>query len=164
MEHLVLGHRPGVSFQKREVEEATYTDTLNKRKAFLVESAQDNVMLYAQYYDEQLTKHCDSIIFEHRSFFDSLKAIDKVVVIGHSHSQVDWQYFAEVHTCIKQSEGNQWYFGCHSKRDLDNLEQMLAYLGVSKQSVRVFRTDEIQVTLSPKQSEFQPAAPKQKKP
>ena len=97
-------------------------------------------------YDDDLTKHCDEIIAAHKSFFSELHEIENIVVIGHSFSPVDWDYFAEVAANLSNRKHTHWYFGCHSLRDLTNLEQMCKKLNIAFSNLSVFRTDGIHVT------------------
>lgn len=146
-EHLVLGHSPDAVFPDLDPYDQAYLNSLGKGKAMLVELARDNVMDYVVHYDMSLTKHSMRIISFHRPFFDGLREVDKVIVIGHSHSKVDWEYFAAVHAHINSAVEPRWYFGCHGIRDLENLEKMLDQIGIDKKYVNVFRTDEISVSM-----------------
>ena len=89
-------------------------------------------------YDEDLTKDSQLIIQNNRDFFDGLDRIDQVIVIGHSVSLVDWDYFKEV---AKVVSGAKWYFGCHGLNDLRNIKSLISELSIS--DYQIFRTDGI---------------------
>ena len=93
---LVLGHLPGASqnfFDYPYKKPRWHKDT---KKQGLVAAAQAHVMDLIADCDEELTKHSSEIIARHRAFFDGLSDVRDVVVIGHSLSQVDWEYFEAV--------------------------------------------------------------------
>ena len=132
-EKLILGHRPeatGCFHEKRRKPQ-------NYRQA-VIDVAQDNVFDLIAQYDEDLTKNSQEIIKNHREFFDGLTHINQIIVIGHSISQVDWDYFAEV----KKKVGNAyWYFGIHGSVDLRNMAELVKILDIKNYST--FRTDGI---------------------
>lgn len=92
---LILGHRPGASDEsyalneKRKGRKPTYRNGM-------IEAAQEQVINLVSAYDEVLTKDCSSIIADHADFFASISQVREVVMIGHSMSQVDWDYFKKV--------------------------------------------------------------------
>ena len=145
-ETLILGHMPGASDDAFDFDDNSCLHAKDFHKQSMIESAQDQVLQLIAEYDEGLTKNCREIIKSHVSFFSQLNEIETIVVIGHSLSPVDWDYFAEVAANLSNSNDVRWYFGCHSLRDLQNLEQMLKMLNIKISTVSVFRTDEISVT------------------
>ncbi len=132
-QRLILGHMPGVkgSFHEKERKPRSYRQAV-------VDVAQDNVFELIGQYDEELTKNSQEIIKNHQSFFDGLKDIDQIIVIGHSISRVDWDYFIEIKNNAKNAH---WYFGIFGLYDLRNMEDLIGTLGIKKYSV--FRTDGI---------------------
>lgn len=146
-ERLVLGHLPGASDGAFDFEDDSSLTTRNQYKLYMVEAAQDYVFRLIAARDEELTKNCDEIIAAHEAFFKSLKEVENVIVIGHSLSFVDWDYFSEVAARLSDDKNVRWYFGCHGSRDLKNLKQLLRRLGISRSLVSVFRTDLITVSL-----------------
>ena len=137
-EKLILGHRPGAS-----EEEYALIRGLKRKKSYrshVIDVAQEGVVRILSEYDEALTKDSQSIISEHSMFFKSLADVTNVVVIGHSISPVDWDYFLEV---AKHTPAAHWYFGCHGIHDLENMQHLAKLLGIDPV---VFRTDGISVT------------------
>lgn len=132
-EKLILGHRPGAEgvFHGKERKPCTYRQAV-------IDVAQDNVFELIGQYDENLTKNSQEIIASHRAFFDSLKDINQVIVIGHSLSPVDWDYFFEVDKAIPDAH---WYFGIFGLNDLRNNDRLTKELGIKNYSI--FRTDGI---------------------
>ena len=137
-EKLILGHKPGAS-----EDEYALIRGLKRKKSYrsqVIDVAQEGVVRLLSEYDEAITKNSQSIISAHSSFFRSLTDVTNVVVIGHSISPVDWDYFLEV---AKNTPDAHWYFGCHGIRDLENAQHLANMLGIA---FTVFRTDGISVT------------------
>lgn len=130
---LILGHKPGVVGNICE----TSRKPRNYRQA-VIDVAQDNVFDLIGQYDEDLTKNSQEIIKNHQDFFDGLACIDQIIVIGHSISPVDWDYFIEVK---KKAENAHWYFGIYGLNDLRNMTELIKSLNIKKYNV--FRTDDI---------------------
>lgn len=132
-EKLVLGHKPGAAGNFYEKDR----NPKNYRQA-VIGLAQDNVFDLIGQYDKDLTKDSQEIIKSHQDFFDGLEGTDQIVVIGHSISPVDWDYFTEVK---KKAENAHWYFGIHGFNDLRNMTELVKRLNIK--SYNVFRTDGI---------------------
>lgn len=143
---LILGHVPGASEDAFNFDDDSYLRRKDPYKQAMSQIAQEQVLQLIADYDAELTKNCREIITTNAQFFSELSEIETVVVIGHSFSPVDWDYFAEVATNLFDRKNARWYFGCHGLRDLLNLEQMLNKLNIERANISVFRTDEIHVT------------------
>ena len=130
---LIIGHKPG--------DEGVFREKNKKPRSYhqaLVSIAQDNVLDLIGQYNEDLTKNSREIIKNNRAFFDKLTDIDQVVVIGHSLSPIDWDYFSEVSRLIPDAN---WYFGVFGLNDLKNLEDLAKKLELKRYNI--FRTDGI---------------------
>lgn len=130
---LILGHRPGATedLYERGRKPRTYRQAV-------IDVARDNVLDLVGQYDEDLTKDSQEIIKKHQGFFDGLGCVEQIVVIGHSISPVDWDYFAEVK---KKAEKAHWFFGIYGLNDLRNMTKLVKKLKIKNYSV--FRTDAI---------------------
>ena len=144
-ETLILGHMPGASDDAYDFDDDSAVGTNDLYKLLMIEAAQEQVFRLAAESDEALTKNCGDIIAAHGAFFASLSKIENIIVIGHSLAPVDWGYFSEVASGLSDIKNTHWYFGCHGLRDLDNLTQLLAKLGIEQSAVSIFRTDNIAV-------------------
>lgn len=142
-DRLILGHMPGASDEAFDFDDDPRMRANDSYKQAMSRIAQDQVLQLIADCDAELTKNCREIISAHASFFSELNEIENIVVVGHSFSPVDWDYFAEVAGNLSNSKHTRWYFGCHSLRDLKNLEQMLKKLNIESSNVSIFRTDEI---------------------
>lgn len=130
---LILGHKPGLDMVLHEKERKPRT-----YRQQVVSTAQDNVFDLIGKYDEELTKNSQEIIRNNRRFFDSLTDVDQVVVIGHSLSKVDWDYFHEIKSMVPEAS---WYFGVFGFTALKNLQKLVDKLDLKHYFV--FRTDGI---------------------
>lgn len=145
-EPLILGHYLGASA-------GAYNDVGREKsrlrgfRRFYVETAREYVVNCISQYDENLTKDTQKIIKSHEGFFTDLRGAQTVIVIGHSYSQTDWDYFLKIRSGADNSA--KWYFSCYGLRDLINLGQLLSVLGIPKSGVYIFRTDVIKTTPYP---------------
>ena len=98
------------------------------------------------------------IIKKHQNFFDGLPDIGQIIVIGHSISRVDWDYYIEIK---KRTEKAHWYFGIFGLNDLKNMEDLIQTLDIKEYSI--FRTDGIQ-TKANRVASAKPRAPSEPKP
>lgn len=157
-ETLVLGHLPGAGEEEYDFTDDSPVKVKDPYKQYMIQAAQEYAFRLVSESDAALTKNCDKIIDAHKSFFAGLGGIGTVIVIGHSLAPVDWRYFSEIFSRLSDAGHTKWYFGCHGLHDLENLERLLAWLGISRGSVTVFRTDTI--SASPLKSEKIPSHPK----
>lgn len=144
-DRLILGHMPGAGDDAFNFDDDSHARITDPYRQAMSQIAQGQILQLIADYDACLTKNCRKIISAHASFFSELNEIENIIVIGHSFSPVDWDYFAEVASNLSGSKRTRWYFGCHSLQSLKNLEQMLRSLGIGNSNVSIFRTDEIHV-------------------
>ena len=142
-EKLILGHLSGASDTAFDFDDDLVPETKDPYKLEMIDIAQENIIQIVSEYDKELTKNCADIIKKHKGFFESLKKIETVIVVGHSFSPVDWKYFIEVVSQFHDMGKVNWFFGCYGLRDLNNLEKLLLKLCLDKSKVAVFRTDTI---------------------
>ena len=148
-EELILGHQPGASDAAFDYEDKMPKWAKQPYKRHLIESAQEVALQIISEYDDTLTKHSPAIIAKHRAFFEDLQDIREIVVIGHSLSSVDWDYFRAVCGGLRDPRAVHWYFGCHGLQDLQNLKKLIRELDLPLSCLSVFRTDGLRVTLKP---------------
>lgn len=149
-EELILGHRPGASadgcgLNERDRKAKTYRQAL-------IDLAQERVLDAITDYDKDLTKNSKDIIKKHDAFFSSLKGTKDIVVIGHSYSEVDADYFKKIIEEVGR-DNLRWYCGVYGLRDLANLTCLMEYLNIDKDDVTLFRTDTIRVNIIQKPKE-----------
>lgn len=147
---LILGHKPGANEDSFFIRNDTLSEAIDPYRRQMVEVAQSQALEFIADLDENFTKYSRKIIEQNKAFFDGLLEIQTIIVVGHSYSEVDWDYFKEVFFRLQGYKDVQWYFGCYGLQDLVNLEQMLVELKIDRKTVFLFRTDDIRVALLPK--------------
>jgi len=73
-------------------------------------------------------KPADKIVRENYSFFNSLKNVEEVIVLGHSLSEVDIRYFEEV--LINVKDNAKWIVTFYGDSELKSHKMTMAGLGV----------------------------------
>lgn len=89
------------------------------------------------WYDQATTKNSRQIIKEHESFFDGLSDIDTVIVIGHSLSEVDMEYFEKI--CSEIHSDAKWIFSCHDSAGLKAISALVKTMAIGADRVTIFR-------------------------
>lgn len=133
-EELILGHRP-VDRYIGEVPPKRRR-RYPARKQYLIDTARENALQYLNWYDEQTTKDCGQIIQNHHTFFEGLQDVAQIIVIGHSLSPVDWDYFRRVHASCPDAH---WYVSYYGETDLQNCRALMAQLGIPQDHISVFK-------------------------
>ena len=87
------------------------------------------------YYDDSL-KRTESIIDQHQSFFDSLKEVRKIVILGHSLSDVDMPYFDKIANSIMKDRV-EWDISYHTQEDINRIYHFCKRLGISAHTTRL---------------------------
>ena len=99
----------------------------------MVNAAFDDAMVHAGWYDQATTKNSRQIIKEHESFFDGLSDIDAVIVIGHSLSEVDMEYFEKI--CSEIHSDAKWIFSCHDAGGLKAINAFVKAMAIGTDRV-----------------------------
>lgn len=79
-------------------------------------------------------KQCDEIINRHQRFFESLKEVKLITVLGHSLSDVDLPYFQEILQHIKHPKSVRWQFTHHSDKDIANINRYCKILNIQSEN------------------------------
>ena len=140
---LILGHMPGANGSEYKFRDKWRPKNPYKRQ--MVDIGQEIAIEHIFYCDDELTKHCDEIVKEHRAFFDGLNVTD-VIVIGHSLSEVDWDYFEEI---VRDNNNLNWYISCYGLGSLKSIEKFVQKFSIKSDKVHLFRLDGIRVTVDP---------------
>lgn len=70
-------------------------------------------------------------------FFDGLSDIDTVIVIGHSLSEVDMEYFEKI--CSEIHSDAKWIFSCHDSAGLKAINAFVKTMAIGADRVTLFR-------------------------
>ena len=108
-----------------------------KGATVVIYAAFDDAMVHAGWYDQATTKNSRQIIKEHESFFDGLSDIDAVIVIGHSLSEVDMEYFEKI--CSEIHSDAKWIFSCHDAGGLKAINAFVKAIAIGTDRVTIFR-------------------------
>ena len=131
---LILGHSYKKYVPDVSVKMPRFKDGF---KRGMVNSAFDDAMVHAGWYDQATTKNSRQIIKEHESFFDGLSDIDTVIVIGHSLSEVDMEYFEKI--CSEIHSDAKWIFSCHDSAGLKAISALVKTMAIGADRVTIFR-------------------------
>ena len=131
---LILGHSYKKYVSDVSVKMPRFKDGF---KRGIVNAAFDDAMVHAGWYDQATTKNSRQIIKEHESFFDGLSDIDTVIVIGHSHSKVDMEYFERI--CSEIHSDAKWIFSCHDSAGLKAINAFVKTMDIGADRVTLIR-------------------------
>ncbi len=131
---LILGHSYKKYVPDVSVKMPRFKDGF---KRGMVNAAFDDAMVHAGWYDQATTKNSRQIIKEHESFFDGLSDIDAVIVIGHSLSEVDMEYFEKI--CSEIHSDAKWIFSCHDAGGLKAINAFVKAMAIGTDRVTIFR-------------------------
>ena len=131
---LILGHS-----YKRNVPEISVKmpKFKNGYKKAMVNAAFDDAMVHVGWYDEETTKNSWQIIKDNKIFFEGLSDIDMVIVIGHSLSEVDMEYFEKINYEIKNDA--KWIFSCHDANGMKSIDSFTRKMDICVDKVTVFK-------------------------
>lgn len=92
---------------------------------------------YARYYFEgyysDTEKKTDCIIAKHEAFFDSLKDIKEVTVLGHSLADVDMPYFFKVKESIRLEA--RWSISYHTNADKQRMKNFTRKMQIQEDNI-----------------------------
>ncbi|PZR29214.1 MAG: hypothetical protein DI535_03820 [Citrobacter freundii] len=86
-------------------------------------------------------KNCERIVEEKEDFFSSLEDVEKVVVLGHSLSEVDIKYFQKLKAVV--GENVQWQVSWYMDADKESHTQALLGLGVPLDRIELIRIEDL---------------------
>lgn len=82
-------------------------------------------------------KPVNEIISDNKSFFESIRNIEEVVIWGHSLNQIDTPYFEEI---IKQTKNSiTWKVGFYREEEEETHLKTLQAIGVERYRIELFR-------------------------
>ena len=133
--NLILGHHNAMLFQEKAIpafnaaeEQGIYMEDIEED--FRLHEAREIIKDYFR----KTYKDTASIIRYYQSFFYSLTVVNEVYIFGHSLSEIDFDYFAEIKKNILPT--CQWCISYHD--DMTNAQTLIDRLNISKENVRLF--------------------------
>ena len=145
MDEIILGHgidpdnfeeetpKPPAGVSDEELE--LWREQMNDQFDWSLELGKDAL----QSYFSSSFKDTQVVINEHRDFFDSIKGIDQVFILGHSLSGVDLPYFEKIVTSIARNPTfTVSYFGDNER--ISHAEA-LCRLGIQDNQIRMIKIE-----------------------
>jgi len=83
-----------------------------------------------------LVKPCYEIMDRNSDFFDKLKYVSQIVVLGASYNEIDLPYFKKVKTSAQPDA--VWKMGWHTDNDKNNIDIYQHTLGISDNKILRF--------------------------
>ncbi|MBP3834527.1 MAG: bacteriophage abortive infection AbiH family protein [Prevotella sp.] len=115
---LIVGH---ANEQRKEMDEPN----------FYKEKGKENIILQMN----RLAKHVSQIKMKHIDYFKSLVGIKRIVVLGHSYSEIDIQYFGAINEIARDAH---WHFSKHSINDEEKLNGLICALEIDAKNRWIF--------------------------
>lgn len=88
-------------------------------------------------YFKKTFKPTKKIISENKTFFENLKHIKKVYILGHSIANVDIEYFKEISKSVSNSI--KWLVSYRSEKSKNEIENSLKDIGISSSKITLFQ-------------------------
>lgn len=117
-EDLIVGHYNEKRAQKDD-------------KYFYKEKAEEHIIEQMN----RLSKHVSQIRMKHIDYFKSLEGIKRIVVLGHSYSEIDRQYFGAINDIVRNAH---WHFSKHSVDDEEKLNELICALEIDIKNRWIF--------------------------
>jgi hypothetical protein len=145
--NLILGHSRKPKSIQPQVEFENY-DEDDHSSDFRVQEA-DQIL---DTYWKENYKPTNNILEEQKAFFESLKDIEEVHILGHSLAPVDMPYFAEIAKNIDLKKV-RWLVSFYDKKKIPENKKALEEIGVKPDLIRF---DRLRNFYSPQLSLFEP--------
>ncbi len=92
-------------------------------------------------YYEQSFKNFYKVLETHRSFISSLNKIKRIIVKGHSLSEVDRPYFKKVLEVNDNPENIEWEISFHSDENLNRIDGIAKELNIDSNYIKKFKLE-----------------------
>lgn len=127
-ESLIFGHN------HKLLEESEFDENEYSKRTMFTDS--ENVSKYPFY---AFKKPVKEIISEYESFFESLKSIEEIIILGHSLGSIDIPYFQEI---VKQTKNKiKWRVSYYKEKEKDSHLLTLRGIGIEETNIELFRID-----------------------
>lgn len=136
---LIIGHASGAGDDDL-VGDFRLPKYKSSRKREIVDAAIETAARNLSWYDEETTKNCKDIIKNHQGFFDGLSNVSRVIVVGHSLSPVDWDYFKKIISVNKNKKNIEWFISCHSASNIESIKMFADTMDIKVEQIALFVT------------------------
>ncbi|MFG0592245.1 bacteriophage abortive infection AbiH family protein [Myroides odoratimimus] len=147
-EKLILGH--GMDPIEFERKEEVPPEDLNEEEYYEWVEAQSDSFNYSlergrdeliKYFSNSF-KATSELIRINKPFFNSLKGINTVYVLGHSLGNVDAEYFRKIISSINNNEA-KWYISYYNSNEIKEKKTKLLSYGLSERQIQILKINEI---------------------
>jgi hypothetical protein len=110
----------------------------NWRNAIRYYAADNAAGTIEAYYDKS-AKKVQKVIYDNAYFFNSLKDIQRVTVIGHSLSIVDQPYFKQIIDANTNPQEIQWRISWYNDADKDRIKLFSTKMSIDEKNLDLFK-------------------------
>ena len=142
---LILGHdykkptsKPDLNIIRSKFGEGAYNEYLEELSSDDVRVTEGNDIINS--YFTSTYKPTSDIIKENKAFFNKMKNIKEVIIIGHSLGKVDLPYFEEIYKRINNSKV-KWIVTYYKEEEILKHRQFLKNLGVKDKQINIVKMD-----------------------
>lgn len=114
-----LGDTYVVGHAKKRATDSSYVDS----DLYFVNDTREKIIEWMN----DLYKDCPSIISRNEKFFDTIKDIKQIFVIGHSLNEVDHPYIEKI---AQNAPDAKWYFCFYDSKDVEAINKFVAKQGL----------------------------------
>ncbi len=87
-------------------------------------------------------KQIESIIQQHKTFFERCSEYDEIYVIGLSYNETDRMYIEEI---VKHNENAKWFFNWYSKEDFNYIDKYARSLSIAPNCYKKISIDQLHI-------------------
>lgn len=98
---------------------------------------QEALGLIEDYYDNS-AKKTEDVLKQNATYFKSLYDVEKIVVVGHSLSVVDYPYFKEIINSVFNKENLLWQISYYNNEDLNRISSFINKMNIKQEQVNLF--------------------------
>ncbi|WP_446788358.1 bacteriophage abortive infection AbiH family protein [Macellibacteroides fermentans] len=142
---LIFGHdykkptnKTDLNIIRKEFGKEAYNEYLEELSGDDVRVTEGNDIINS--YFTNTYKPTSDIIKENKAFFNKMKNIKEVIIIGHSLGKVDIPYFEEIFKRINNSKV-KWIATYHIEKDFLKHRQFLKNIGVKDEQINIVKMD-----------------------
>jgi hypothetical protein len=86
-------------------------------------------------------KPVNEIIDKQSAFFENLKNISEIIILGHSINKIDLPYYEKIHSVVDNS--TLWRVSFHCAKDKNKYKQTLISIGIDENRIEMFKMQEL---------------------
>lgn len=141
----VLKNKKGKSYRNNRLSYFAWFATEKEMENLLTPVryyAIDRVVGEIEDYYEKSQKKVSAVLKKHEYELDKLKDVQEIIILGHSLSKVDREYFKYLQTHHKQPESIEWKISYYSESDLQRIDNFIWEMDIERERVTLFRLND----------------------